>query len=150
MSVSPCHFSGSGRWHLARNSRRDAQIGELVGARAEQMAFDADEVSEIEQAKYVEIALRERVLLDVHLDTRSAIREHKKIRLAEAADAENTAARGRRNARGFELGAGLRAVGADEIADRVRAIESMGIGADAHLAELRKIGAPLLDLFVFR
>ena len=38
----------------------------------------------------------------------------------------------------------------DEIADRVRAIESMGIGADAHLAELRKIGAPLLDLFVLR
>src|SRR4029450_4763539 len=26
----------------------------------------------------------------------------------------------------------------------------MGIRADAHLAELRKIGAPLLDLFVFR
>ena len=54
------------------------------------------------------------------------------------------------DARGFELRAGLLAVGADEIADRVRAIESMGIGADAQLAELRKIGAPLLDLFVFR
>ena len=54
------------------------------------------------------------------------------------------------DAGGFELGAGLLAVGADEIADGGRAIESMGIGVDAELAQLRKVGAALLDLFVFR
>jgi hypothetical protein len=107
-------------------------------------------VSEIEQTKYVEIALRERVLLDVHLDTRSAIESTRKLALPKLRMPRIRPLVVAANAGGFELGAGLGAVGADEIADRVRAIESMGIGADAHLAELRKIGAPLLNLFVFR
>ena len=50
----------------------------------------------------------------------------------------------------FELGSGLLAVGANEIGDRRRAIESMRIGIDAKLAQLREIGAALLNLFVFR
>jgi hypothetical protein len=41
-------------------------------------------------------------------------------------------------------------VRADELADRGRAIESMGIGIDANLAKLREVGATLLNLFVFR
>ena len=123
---------------------------QLVGARAEQMPFDADDVAEIEQTEQLEIALRERVLLDVDLNARSAVGEHQKIRLAEIADAENAAARRRVDARGFEVGAGLLAVGADEIGDGRGAIESMRIRVDAKLAQLREIGAALLDLFVFR
>ena len=74
---------------------------QLVGARAEQMPFDADDVAEIEQPEHLEIALRERVLPDVDLDARSAVGQHQKIRLAEAADAENAAARDRVDACGL-------------------------------------------------
>jgi hypothetical protein len=41
-------------------------------------------------------------------------------------------------------------VGADEIGDGGRAIESMRIRIDPQLAQFREIGAALLDLFVFR
>ena len=64
---------------------------QLVGARAEQMSFDADDVSEVEQTEHLEVVLRERVLLDVHLDARAAIGEHEKIRLAEVANAQRCA-----------------------------------------------------------
>ena len=92
----PVPLLGQRQMALGEKLQARRPDGQLVGARAEQMPFDADEVAEIEQTEHVEIALRQRVLLDVDLDARSAVREHQKIRLAEAADAENTAARGRR------------------------------------------------------
>ena len=38
----------------------------------------------------------------------------------------------------------------DQVADGGRAIESMRIGIDAELGQLREVRAALLDLFVFR
>ena len=113
------------------------------------MAFDADHVAEIEQAEQLEVALRERVLLDVHLNARSAVRQHKEVRLAEAANAENASARRRLDPVALELGAGFPAVRADQVADGGRAIEPMRIGIDAQVGQLREVGAALLDLFVF-
>ena len=123
---------------------------QLVGARAEQMPFDADHISEIEQAEQLEVVLRQRVLLDVHLNARPAVGQHQEIRLAEIANAQNAAARRRVDAGGFELGARFLAMGADEIGDGCCAIESMRIRIDAELAQLREVGATLLNLFVFR
>src|SRR4029453_14983975 len=45
--------------------------------------------------------LRDRVLLDVHLDARSAVGEHQEIRLAEIANTQNAATRRRIDAGGL-------------------------------------------------
>ena len=123
---------------------------QLVGARAKEVPFDADQIAEIEQTGQLEVALRERVLLEVHLDARSTVGEHQKIRLAEAANAQNAAARRRIDAGGFELGARRPGMRANELGDGRRAIESMRIRTDAELAQLREVGAALQNLFVFR
>src|SRR5215204_3405226 len=102
--------------------------GQLICPRAEQVAFDADDVAEVEQPKELEIMLRERVLLDVHLNPESAVGQHKEIRLAEIPDPEDAAARRRVDAVGFEFGTCRVAMGADEIGNGGRAIESMRIG----------------------
>ena len=74
------------------------------------MTADANDVAEIEEPEQLEVALRQRVLLDVDLNARPAVREHQEIRLAEAADAENPSARRRVDPVLFELSAGLLAV----------------------------------------
>ncbi len=114
------------------------------------MTFDADQIAEIEQAEQLEVVLRQRVFLDVDLDALPPVGQHQKIRLAETANPENAAARRRVDASGFELGARLLAVRRDQVADGGGAIEAMGIGIDADLAQLREVGASLLNLFVFR
>ena len=100
---------------------------QLVGARAKQMSFDADDIAEIQQSKQLEIALLQRVLLDVHLNARAAIGQHQEIRLPEAANPQNAAAREGVDALFFELRPRFLAVRADEIGDRRRCAR---IGAD--------------------
>ena len=123
---------------------------QLVGARSEQMPLHADEVAEIEEPEQLEVALRQRILPDVDLNPRSAVRQNQKIRFAEAADAENAAARCGVYPGGLRARVRLLSVRAHQVGNRRAAIESMRIGVDAKLAELRQVGAALLDLFVFR
>src|SRR5439155_6611341 len=120
---------------------------ELVRARAEQLSLDADPVAEIEQLVDPEIAFRHRVLPDVDLDLRAAVRDHEKVRLAERADPQNAPARDRLDPRRLELVVRMLPVRVDQLGDRVAPLERARVDLDAELHELREVRAPLLDLF---
>ena len=124
MSCRPCHFSGSGTRHLARNVRLDAPDGELVGLRPEQVPAHADEVAEVQQPEDPEVAVADRILADVDLDAREAVAQHQEVRLAEAADGENAPARPRLDARRLERLLRLRAVVLDEPARSCRCVRT--------------------------
>jgi hypothetical protein len=80
---------------LGEERERRRPDRQLVGPRAEQMSRHADHITKIQRAEELEIALRQRILLDVNLDALAAVREGQKVRLAETADAENASARAR-------------------------------------------------------
>ena len=97
--------------HQKMQARRPDR--ELVGLRAEQASLDADPVAEIKQLVDREIERRQRVLPDVDLNLRAAVREHQEIGLPERADREDAPARGGFNPVAFELVVGAPAVGLD-------------------------------------
>ena len=64
---------------------------QLVGPRAEQVSFDTDEIAEVEQFEDLKVTLADRVLADVGLDLRLAVRNRDEVGLAEAADRQDAA-----------------------------------------------------------
>src|SRR6185369_8502582 len=127
--------------HARRPNRK------LVRLRAEQPAFDADDVAEIERLEDLEVQIRHRVLPDVDLHRLQAVRDHEEVRLAERPDAEDAPAGRRRDLLRLELVVRTLAVARHELRDRVRAIEAVRINVDAELAELFEIRLALRQLF---
>src|SRR5262249_9149245 len=102
-----------------------------------------------EQLEDLEVALGQRVVADVHLHPRLAVRQHEEVRLAEAADGENAAGDAGGDRGRLELGARRLAVLAHQRVDRRLRIEPSRIRIDAEPAQLFEIGAPLRDLIGF-
>src|SRR5262249_11185876 len=124
--------------------------GELVRLGAEEASLDADPVAEIEQPVDPEIDLRHRILPDVGLNLRAAVREDEEVGLAERADRQNAPARDRLDAIVLELVVRPMAVRVDELRDRVAPLELARIDLDPELRELVQIGPALLYLFLER
>ena len=83
---------------------------QLAGARAEQIAFDADDVADIEQLEELEIALADRVLLDVDLQPLAVLLQVREAGLAHAAHASCTRPAMRTRTSADEFFGGLGAV----------------------------------------
>jgi hypothetical protein len=128
---------------LARPDRQ------LVGLGAEQVPLDADEVAEVEQLEDREVPLADRVLADVDLDLRRAVRDDEEVGLAEAPDRQDPPRRRRLDLRRVELLAGLAAVRLDQLRNRVGAREGVRIGRHAEALELLEVRAPLAQLVGF-
>src|SRR5204863_7898254 len=94
-----------------------------------------------------EVELRHRVLPDVSLNLRLAIRQHEKVRLPERADGEDPSGRDRLDLVAFELVVRPLAVRVHELRDRVAPLELARIDLDPEFRELREVGLTLLDLF---
>ncbi len=122
---------------------------QLVGPRAKQVPFDADEIAEVEQLEDLEVTLADRVLTDVGLDLGLAIRDRDEVGLAEAADRQDAARGLRLDAFGGELVAGPVAVARHQVAHSVRAIERVRIRSDSETEQRLEVGAPLRHLVGF-
>ena len=119
---------------------------QLVGPGPEHVAFDADEIAEVEQLEEAEVALAERVLPDVDLHPGLAVGDGEKIRLAEAADRQDAAGRPDVDALGGQGLAAALAIGRHDLADGVRRVELVGVSVDAKLRQRLEVGAALHDL----
>ena len=104
---------------------------QLAGARAEQVAFHADDVADIEQLEELEIALADRVLLDVDLQALAVLLQVRESRLAHVAQRHQRARRCARASRATSSSAGLRAVFRQNLRDRVGELESPAVRAVA-------------------
>src|SRR5437868_7749251 len=122
---------------------------QLVRLRPEEAPLHADPVAEVEQLVDLEIALRQRVLPDVDLHAGAAVGDDEEVRLAEAADAEDSPRRPRAWLRRLELLAGLRSVLRDDGVDRGVDLEAARIRLDPELLQLLEVRAPLDDLIRF-
>jgi hypothetical protein len=122
---------------------------QLVGLCSKEVPLDADEIAEVQQLEHREVALAERILPDIDLDLRGAVRDDEKVRLAEAPDRQHAAGGGRLDLRGLERIAGLRLVGRDQLGDSIRAREGMGVRRHAEALELLEVRAPLAQLIGF-
>ena len=111
------------------------------------MSLHAHEIPEVEEPEHLKVTLRQRILADVDLDAGAAIRQRQEIRLAEAANPQHASAGCRRDAVGLELGPGARPVGPNEVADGRGPVEAVRVRIDPQLAQLRHVGATLIDLF---
>ncbi len=124
--------------------------GKLVRLRAEQPAFNANEVAEVERLENLEVEFRNGVLPHVDLNRLQTVGEHKKVRLAERPHPENASAGGRWNLVRVELVMRPLAIGGRQFRNRVRAIETARIDFHAERHELVEVRTPLLDLFFER
>ena len=108
---------------LDQELQRGGEDRQFVRLRPEQLATDADEITEVEELEDGEVPLRQRVLADIDLDPRSAVRDHQEVCLPETADCQDPP-RGRRfyRRRLQCLGCGV-AISGDEFIDVVSAIE---------------------------
>ena len=147
MSCSPCHFSGSGRKLLARNVSADGPDRQLVGPRPEQAPLDAHLVAEIEQLEHRERLGADRVLPDVDLQRRRAVRQHEEVRLAERAQSEDPPRRPHRHVLGLERLTRMLTVRRDDVADAVGGVVGVGIRPDAEGEQFLVVGAALRDEF---
>jgi hypothetical protein len=100
-------------------------------------------IAEVQQLEDREVAVRERILADVDLNGRAAVRQHQEIRLAEAPDGEDAAGGAGLDDGAFELFTRLQAVRPHQIADRVAPLERPGIRLHAQLRELLEVRASL-------
>ncbi len=110
------------------------------------MAADADLVAEIEQLRQLIIALAERVLPKVDLDTRAAIGQDEKAGLAETADADDAPGGDGVDARRLEIGGGPGRMAADELRHRMRGVELVGVCGKAEARDRLEVRFPLLGL----
>src|SRR6185295_13137814 len=95
-------FLGQRLEALHQKLQRRGMDGQLVRLRAEELSFHANVVAKVEQLEDSEVFFRQRVLADVGLNLRAAVREHEKVRLAETANREDTSRGAGMNRVGFE------------------------------------------------
>ncbi len=122
---------------------------QLVGPRPEQVAFDPDEVAEVEQLEDREVALADRVLPDVGLDLRLAVGDGDEVGLAERPHRQDAAGGPGFDPFGRELVAGLATEGRHQRAHGMRPREGVRVRVDAQALEGLEVGAPLRDLIGF-
>src|SRR5262245_45738773 len=134
---------------LGQELDRPRPDSELTGPRSEEMACDADVIAEIEQLEDSKVALRQRVLADVHLDTLQAIRECQEARFAEAPNRQDATRGNGLDLLCLERFRGSVAVRGDDGRDRLGAIETVGIGRSAEIGDGFEVLPSLLNLLVF-
>ena len=134
---------------LGQELERRRPDRQLVGLGAEQAALDADEVAEVEQLEHREVALGQRVLPDVDLDLRAAVREDQEVRLAEAANRQDAAGGAGARLLGLELLAGLRRVRLDQRRRWCRCARTPRVRIDPEADQLLEILPPLAQLVGF-
>jgi hypothetical protein len=122
---------------------------QLVGTGAKKVPFDANEVAEVEQLEDREVALADRVLPDVRLDLRLAVRDGNEVGLAEAPDRQDPTGSLGLDSFGRELVGRPPAVRRHHVADGLRPRERVRVGIDAKPRQRLEIGAPLRDLIGF-
>ena len=132
---------------LGEERQRRRPDGQLVGPRPEQATLDAHLVAEIEQLEHRERLGADRVLSDVDLQRRRAVRQHQEVRLAERAKSEDPPRGPHGHVFGLERLTRVLAVRRDDVADAVRGVVGVGIRPDAEGEQFLVVGAALRDEF---
>ena len=83
-------FLRQGKKTLGQKHQLARQHRQFAGARAEQRAFDADEVADVEQLVQLEVAFGKLILLRVDLKLSLAIRKRKEACFSKRTIRENT------------------------------------------------------------
>ena len=122
---------------------------ELAGAGAEEIAFHADDVAEIDQLEQRIIALAHRVFLDVDLQPLAVLLQVREARLAHVAQRHHAAGDADADLRRQFLG-GLRAVLGQNLGNRVGELESLAIGPVAEGFDLANARQALLEQLIFQ
>ena len=117
---------------------------ELAGAGAEQVAFDADDVADIEHFEKLEIALADGVFLDVKLQALTVLLEMREAGLSHVADRHHAAGNPHLDARGQLIG-GPGAVLAQNVRNAVGGIEALAVGPVAQGFDLARTRRPLFQ-----
>ena len=109
---------------------------QLAGSGAEQVAFDADDIAEIEHLVELVFVLGNRVLADVHLQSLAGLHQVHESGLAHAADGLDAAGDADLGFIG-ELFRGFGRVRCENLRNGVREIESLAVGAEAERLDFR-------------
>ena len=121
---------------------------QLAGARAEEIACDADDVAEVEQLVELEFGLRNGILLDIDLELGAALLEMHEAGLAHAADGQDAAGETHRDAGGVEFFGGLRAAFGPNLGDRVGEVEALPVGPEPQRLDLANAREALFKLLL--
>ena len=121
--------------HGQQNLRKERELlgvnAQLAGAGAEQIAFDADDVAQIEHFVQLVFALRNRVLADIDLQALARLLQVQEAGLAHAAHGLDAAGDARPAACRAKFLGGLRAVFAENLRNGMREIEPLAVGAES-------------------
>jgi len=122
---------------------------ELAGARAEKVAFDAHDVADIEQLIELEIALADSILAHVNLQALAPLGEVKESGFSLAAHGLDAPRDAHPRFGGVEFLGGLRAVGRQQLRNRMREIESLAVSRKSECFNFPHALHALLEQIVF-
>jgi hypothetical protein len=136
-------FLGHGEQCLGQIFEALHVYAQLTGARAEQVAFHADNVAQVEALVDGEIALGDSVLLDVNLEALAVLRQMREARLTHTAQSLHAPGdadvHGRR-----ELFRGLRPILGQDSGDRVSELEALAVGPESQRLDFANAREALL------
>ncbi len=116
---------------------------QLVRLGTEQPPVHTNEIAEVEQPEDGEVALRQGILPDVHLNLRAPVGDCQEVGFPEAANCEYAASRPREGLRGLELFPTRSAVGGHQLVDGMRPLVLPGVGIDPERDKLAEVVTPL-------
>ena len=140
---------------LGHRQQRLGQVGELLdvyrqltGPGPEEVALDADDVADVEQAEKREVALRNSVLLDVDLQPLAVLKQMREAGFAHPPQGLEAPADAHGHGRGQLLG-GLRAEAGEDLGDGVGEFKTAAVGAEAKRLDLTNPIEALREQFLF-
>ena len=122
---------------------------QLAGPGAEQVAFHADDVADIEQLVERVVLFADRVLANVNLQPLAVLHQMREAGLAHAANGQDAAGDLHRHAR-LQLLGGLVAVLRQDLRNGVREIETVAVRLKAERFDFRDAADALLVQLVFK
>jgi hypothetical protein len=137
-------FLGHGEQRLREVLQMFDVHAQFAGAGAEQVAFHADDVAQIDQLVDGEIALGKGVLLDVDLQALAILRQMREPGLAHAAQGLHAPGDAHAHRRG-QFFRGLRTVFSQNGGDRVAEFEALAVGPETQRLDLANALQALLQ-----
>ncbi len=140
---------GHGEQRLRKELELLGVNAQFAGARAEQIAFHADDVADIEQFEQLVIALAHGVFLDVDLQALAILLQMREAGLAHVPQRHHAPGDAHADLR-RQLFGGLRAILRQNLRNGVREIVALAVGAISERFDLADARCALLQQFVFQ
>ena len=122
---------------------------QFAGARAEQVAFGADEIADIETLKQLEVVGTDGIAAHVNLELLAVLRQVRETRLTLAANGFHASRHANFQFRGKLFG-GLRAILRQDLRNGVREVVPLAVGAITHALDLAYPRPALAEQLIFQ